>query len=221
MYKAIIFDLDGTLLDTSKDICENLNKTFKKFSLPEISLEKTIEYVGNGARKLVERAVGLNDPGLIEKVYIDFSKRYADCENNLTCLYPYESEVLQNFKNTGVKLAILTNKPQAATERVFAKFLANFGFSIVLGQTEYRPLKPNPASVFEILQSLNVEKKDCLFVGDGEADIQTAKNADIDCACVLWGFRSAKQLKEAGGNIFVSSFRELEKLLIFNIKQIS
>ena len=215
MYKAIIFDLDGTLLDTSKDICENLNKTFKNFSLPEISLEQTIEYVGNGARKLVERAVLQNDSELIEKVYLDFSKRYADCDNNLTCLYPDESEVLQNFKNAGIKLAILTNKPQRATDGVFAKFLSNFGFSIVLGQTEYRPLKPNPASVFEILESFEVESKDCLFVGDGETDIQTAKNAGIDCACVLWGFRTKKQLEKAGGKLFVSSFSELENIVNF------
>ena len=215
MYKAIIFDLDGTLLDTSKDIRENLNKTFKNFSLPEISLERTIEYVGSGARKLVERAVGQKDSELIEKVYHDFSKRYADSDNNLTCLYPNESEVLQNFKNSGIKLAILTNKPQRATERVFAKFLANFGFNIVLGQTEYRPLKPNPASVFEILERFEVEKEDCLFVGDGETDVQTAKNSGLDCACVLWGFRTRKQLEEAGGKLFVSSFLELEKIVNF------
>lgn len=215
MYKAIIFDLDGTLLDTSKDICENLNKTFKNFSLPEISLERTIELVGNGARKLIESAVGERDADFIEKVYLDFSKRYAESDNNLTCLYPGEREVLQNFKNAGIKLAILTNKPQGATEHVFAKFLANFGFNIVLGQTEYRPLKPNPTSVFEILKSFEVEKKDCIFVGDGEADIQTAKNAGVDCACVLWGFRSRKQLKKAGGKLFVSSFSELEKIVNF------
>ena len=215
MYKAIIFDLDGTLLDTSKDICENLNKTFKNFSLPEISLEKTIEHVGNGARKLVESAVGERDADFIEKVYLDFSKNYAESDNNLISLYPGESEVLQNFKNAGIKLAILTNKPQRATERVFAKFLANFGFSIVLGQTEYRPLKPNPTSVFEILENFQVENKDCLFVGDGEADIQTAKNAGVDCACVLWGFRSRKQLEKAGGKLFVSSFSELKKIVNF------
>ena len=206
------------MFDTSKDICENLNKTFKNFSLPAISLKKTIELVGNGARKLVESAVGEKDPEFIEKVYRDFSKRYAESDNNLTCLYPDEREALENFKNAGIKLAILTNKPQGATERVFAKFLANFDFNIVLGQTEYRPLKPNPTSVFEILDSFNVERQDCLFVGDGEADIATAKNAGLDCASVLWGFRSRKQLENAGGNLFVSSFSELEKLLIFNKK---
>ena len=133
----------------------------------------------------------------------------------MTCLYPNESEVLLNFKNAGIKLAILTNKPQGATERVFAKFLANFGFNIVLGQTEYRPLKPNPSSVFEILESFEVERRDCLFVGDGEADIATAKNAGLTCASVLWGFRSRKQLEDAGGNLFISSFTELEKFVNF------
>ena len=215
MYKAIIFDLDGTLLDTSKEICEILNKTFKNFSLPEISLERTIELVGSGARKLIEDAVGSRDKDFVDKVYENFSKNYAESDNNLTCLYENEGEVLQNFNNSGIKLAILTNKPQGATERVFAKFLANYGFSIVLGQTEYRPIKPNPACVYEILESFNVDKKDCLFVGDGEADILTAKNAGVDCASVLWGFRSKNQLEKAGGNLFVSSFKELEKIVNF------
>lgn len=215
MYKAIIFDLDGTLLDTSKEICEILNKTFKNFSLPKISLERTMEYVGDGARKLIERAVGHKDPEFIDEVYKVFSKNYAKSDNDLTCLYPGESEVLQKFKNAGIKLAILTNKPQRATERVFAKFLANFGFNIVLGQTEYRPLKPNPAPVFEILKSFEVERRDCLFVGDGEADIATAKNAGVDCASVLWGFRRREQLEKAGGSLFISSFSELEKIVNF------
>ncbi len=215
MYKAIIFDLDGTLLDTSEDIRKVLNGTFKNFSLPEISLSSTMEYVGNGARKLVERAVGQKDAEFVEKVYRDYSKRFQECDNNLTCLYPNEREVLENFKNAGVKMAILTNKPQRATERVFAKFLANFGISIVLGQTEYCPLKPNPAQVFKILKEFGVERKECLFVGDGETDIATARNANLSCASVLWGFRSREQLEKAGGNLFVSSFTELEKIVNF------
>ena len=93
--------------------------------------------------------------------------------------------------------------------------MANFGFNIVLGQTEYRPLKPNPSAVYEILGSFEVKREDCLFVGDGETDIQTAKNSGLDCACVLWGFRTKKQLEEAGGNLFVSSFSELEKFVNF------
>lgn len=215
MYKAIIFDLDGTLLDTSKDIHKTLNDSLRRFSLPEIPYEKTLSFVGDGARKLVERAAGKIDEKLLEEVYKDYSVNFAECDNNLTSLFPKEAQTLENFKRSGIKLAIITNKPQRATERVYDKFLANFGFNIVLGQTEYSQLKPNPSSVFEILSILGVDKKDCLFVGDGETDIRTAANAGIDCVSVLWGLRSKEQLEIAGGRRFVSSFEELEKIVNF------
>lgn len=213
MIKAIIFDLDGTLLDTSHDIHEVINASLKKFNLQQISYENTLKFVGNGAKKLVERAVGAR-ADMLQKVYSDYAERFANCENQLTSLYPEEAETLKKFKTAGIKLAIVSNKPQRATERVYGKFLANFGFNIVLGQTEHYPLKPNPASTNHILSQLGVTCEECLFVGDGETDVETAKAANIKCISVLWGFRTKEQLKKAGAENFADKFSDIESYVL-------
>ena len=212
MIKAVIFDLDGTLLDTSRDICKTLNESLKRFSLPELSLADTIKYVGNGARKLVERAVGKN-ADILEEVYIDYIEHFAKCDNNLTKLYPNEAETLKKFREAGIKLCLLTNKPQRATERVYAKFLAEFEFCIVLGHAEYYPLKPDPASTLAILDKLSVKREECIFVGDGETDVETARAAGVVCVSALWGFRTKEQLLNAGAENFAEDFSDLEKFI--------
>ncbi|MDE6355940.1 MAG: HAD family hydrolase [Clostridia bacterium] len=214
MYKLIIFDLDGTLLNTSLTIQSVINESLKKFSLPPLTVEQTKKFVGNGARKLVERAVEKEDKELIEKVYADYSQRFANCSNELSFLYDGAAEALQNFRAGGILLAIVTNKPQGATDRVYGDFLANLGFSEVLCQTENTPLKPNPASTLKIMRDLGVKPEECLFVGDGETDVQTAANAGVDCVSVLWGYRSKEQLKSAGARVFAGSFKELENLVL-------
>lgn len=213
MIKAVIFDLDGTLLDTSHDIHAVINASLTKFGLPQISYESTLKFVGNGAKKLVERAIGERTDTL-QEVYADYSERFANCNNELTSLYPQEAETLKKFKDAGIRLAIVSNKPQRATEHVYAKFLSNFGFSIVFGQTEYYPLKPNPASTCAILNKLDVSTDECIFVGDGETDVQTAKAANIKCVSVLWGFRTMEQLKEAGAENFAQKFSDLESFIL-------
>jgi len=213
MIKLIIFDLDGTLLDTSGDICSVLNCSLKKFGLPELSLEKTMEYVGNGARRLIERAVGDNR-GLIEKVYNDFTENFAACDNSLTKLYPNEAEILEYFIGKRIKLAIVTNKPQKAAAGVYTQYLARFGFFKLYGQTDAFPLKPNPASTLSIIDEFGLKKEECLFVGDGETDVETARAAGISCISVLWGFRTEKQLKEAGAELFAHSFEELKNIVL-------
>jgi phosphoglycolate phosphatase len=213
MYKGIIFDLDGTLLNTSMDIQKVLNNTLTHFSLPTISLEKTIEYVGNGAKSLVERALPVNCNVKLDEVYAHYVKHFAECDNNLTCLYEGEREVLLKLKAAGVKMAIITNKPQAATDGVYAKHLCYFNFDVVAGQSADCPLKPNPQSTLEAVKLMGLEPHDCLFVGDGETDIQTAKNAGLDCLSVLWGYRPEKLLKEAGATHFVKTYNELYRFV--------
>ncbi len=215
MIKAIIFDLDGTLVNTARDICATLNDSLREYGLPELSVQTTVKYVGDGAKKLVERAVG-ERADLVQKVYKDFSVRYATCANELSELYPSEEETLTKLKDNGIMLALLTNKPQSATDRVYAKFLAKFGFCIVLGQTEQYPLKPNPASTRAILKELNVSEDECVFVGDGEADIKTAAAAGLKCISALWGFRTGEELKSAGGKIFAKDYVELYKIILNN-----
>ena len=215
MIKLVIFDLDGTLVNTAADIRATLNASLLQFGLNPLSLESTINYVGDGAKKLVERAVGARQD-LAESVYKNFSVGYANCQNNLSSLYPFEEETLQNLKDAGIMLALLTNKPQAATDRVYAKFLSKFDFCVVLGQTEYYPLKPNPASTLDILRKTCVKKEECVFVGDGEADIRCASAAGLKCISALWGFRSKEELKAAGAQIFAQNYKELYKIILGN-----
>jgi phosphoglycolate phosphatase len=217
MYKAIIFDLDGTLLNTSYDIQKVLNASLARFNLPQVSLDKTIEYVGNGAKKLVERAVASDDSNLIESVYRDYSVHFAACDNNLTCLYPGEDEVLTRLKAQNVKFAIVTNKPQDATEGVYKKHLSKYNFEVVVGQSQGVPLKPSPESTLSTIKKLGVKKDECLFVGDGETDIMTAQNAGIDCVSVLWGYRSKSQLSLSGGKIFAENYEQLYDIVTKNV----
>ncbi|MDE5722428.1 MAG: HAD family hydrolase [Clostridia bacterium] len=213
MIKAVIFDLDGTLLNTLGDICSVLNESLEKFNLPKVTFNDAKRFIGNGAKVLIERAVG-DRIDMRQKVYNYYIERFAKCNNEFTELYHGEEKVLTALKDAGIKLALITNKPQDATDAVYVKFLAKFGFSEVLGQTEYYPLKPNPASTFEVLSRLGVEKTECVFVGDGETDVETAKAAGIRCISVLWGYRSREQLEVVGADEFCENFNELANRIL-------
>ncbi len=213
MKKALIFDLDGTLLDTSRDIHKVLNATLKKFGLPEVTLSRTLSMVGDGAYKLVERAVGQENAVQVPRIYAEYSKAFAACDNSLTCLFEGEAESLEKFVAAGLKLAIVTNKPQKATERVCSQYLEKFGFAEIIGYSGEFPLKPDPSAVLEIIGKFRLKKEDCLFIGDGDADVKTAANAGIDCISVLWGYRTEESLLRIGAVKFAHSFKELEKLV--------
>ncbi|MDE7306452.1 MAG: HAD family hydrolase, partial [Clostridia bacterium] len=181
MFKAIIFDLDGTLLNTLGDIRYVLNESLSNFGLPQLSVEEAMALLGNGAKRLVYDAVGQSNMAIAEKVYADYSKRIAACANDRTELYDGEENTLLTLKSKGVKFAIVTNKPQKAAENGCVKYLSKFGFDCIMGQTEKIPLKPDPASTLAVIEKLGVEKCECLFVGDGDTDVLTAKAANIKC----------------------------------------
>lgn len=212
MYKLLIFDLDGTLLDTSRDIRAVLNESLQYFKLPPVTIEQTLRFVGNGAKKLVERAVG-ERADMTEKVFARFVQNLAVCENGLTRLYEGEDEFLNKCEAQGIKLAIVTNKPEKAAQNVCKKHLSAYSFVKIAAQGDGCPLKPDPASTLKVIEEQGVKKEDCLFIGDGETDVLTAKNAGIDCVSALWGYRSRKQLTEAGAVKFARGYSELAKII--------
>lgn len=213
MLKAIIFDLDGTLLNTAPDIMRVLNASLAKFSLPPVeSLERLYKMVGDGAYNLVDRAVPEDKKQLVDAVYKDYVPAFAACDNANTALYYGEGEVLEKLKAAGVKLAVLSNKPQSATQAVCAQLLGRYNFDMLLGQGQF-PLKPDPSGAEYIMRALGVEKDECIFTGDGETDVKTAKNAGIPCISVLWGFRKKQQLEKAGATLFAENYTQYLQIL--------
>ena len=214
MNKAVIFDLDGTILDTLTDIAENINKMLEHFGYPQLSNREIMQYIGNGAKNLVKRSikVELSEKELDEKLeYYNYIYTAAPSDN--TCVFNGLDEVINQLKERGYKTGILTNKPQMTTDKVCEKYLSNLKFDIIVGQREGVPIKPDPTSLNQMLKDFNVEKQNAYFVGDGETDALTAKNAGINGISVLWGYREKAQLESVGATVFASSPKELLKII--------
>ncbi len=211
MIKAVLFDLDGTLLDTLPDIRLSLNETLAKFGYPLLSASETRAFIGDGAKRLVERALPANAPDL-DAVYEDFRARYAASENALTRPFDGIEELLLALKERGIGRAVVTNKPAEAAKKAVAQFFCDL-IDVVCGDSGKYPVKPDPTATLHAASSLGARAEECLFVGDGEADVLTARNADMGGVFVLWGYRSRAQLEAVGGKTFLSSPRELLPIL--------
>ena len=210
MLKAVFFDLDGTLLDTLSDICARVNMTLRAFHYPEITEEQTRTYVGDGAKRLVERALGEN-AGNVDECFAYYLEHLSD--NQRTRLFEGEMEVLNALKARGVKLAVITNKSKPATMRCLTQFFPEGTFEFIGADSGMFPCKPDPSLTRYAALTLRVAPKECVFVGDGETDVLTAKRAGMRCVSVLWGYRTREQLEKAGATEFASSFAELGKIL--------
>lgn len=214
MKKAIVFDLDGTLLNTLEDLTDSTNYALRTCGFPERTLEEVRRFVGNGIRKLIERAVPADaDAEKISECFTFFCEHYKQNMENKTAEYTGISDMLSVLFAAGYKMAIVTNKADFAAQVLCGKLFGNY-VKTVVGSVENRPNKPAPDGVYYALEQMGVTKEETVFIGDSEVDILTAKNAEIDAIGVLWGFRDLADLEAVGVKTTVKTVKKLENLLL-------
>lgn len=214
MIKLAIFDLDGTLLHTIPDIAENLNIMLEKYGYPTLSEKEVAKRVGNGAKNLVKQSIPitLNEEELKER--LDFyNKIYTQSGSKKTALFDGIEELLVSLKEKGIKLAILTNKPQMTTDDVYKTYLQRFGFSKVVGASDTVKCKPDKTATENIIKELSIKKEEVVFIGDGETDVMTAINSGVLGIAVLWGYRDKEDLESAGAKVFAKTPKEVFNLI--------
>ncbi|MBR5282177.1 MAG: HAD-IA family hydrolase [Alistipes sp.] len=213
--KLVIFDLDGTLLNTIGDLAAGCDEMLRQRGLPTHSFEDYCSFVGNGIMRLVERALPeeLRTPEYVAAARRDFVNYYIDHIDLHT--HPYEGivELVEELAAQGCRLAIASNKFQAGTDKLIKKFFPTIDFVMVCGNREGVPLKPDTALVDMILDAAQVERSRCIMVGDSAVDILTAERAEIHSVGVSWGFRSRTELQEAGAEYIADSVAELRTIL--------
>ena len=209
MKKAVLFDLDGTLTNTSVDIWENVNLTMRKFGYPEIALEEAKLFVGNGAVKLIERSLKGAKCDNLKEVVDFYNNAYNFCGSPKTFVYEGMLDLLKRLKKEGYILAVISNKPQDGTTEVCKTFFSEVKFDCIFGQREGIKVKPDRECVDMTLKELGITGEEAVFVGDSDVDAMTAINAGVDGICVLWGYRPKERLVEVGAKVFAETADEL------------
>ncbi|MBD3317986.1 MAG: HAD hydrolase-like protein [Chitinivibrionales bacterium] len=212
---AIIFDLDGTLLDTLEDIADATNKVLSRNGFPIHSVVSYRHFVGNGARALVYRALPeeRRTNELIKSCLNEFRAEYAENWNRKTHVYPEIHELLENLASLNIPFSINTNKPQPHAEKAVEGYLRAHAFAGVTGQREGVPLKPEPAGALQLAEIMGSEPTDTYFVGDSSVDIRTARAAAMPSVGVTWGFRTERELREEGALHIVHNPLEIVPLV--------
>lgn len=205
MYNTYIFDLDGTLLSTLGDLAASCNYALRTNGMPERTIDEVRVFVGNGVKKLMERAVpnGEDNPAF-EKTYSDFRKHYM--EHNLDTTKPYDGvmDLLKELNSRGKKVAVVSNKFYAATQELCRHFFGNL-VQVAIGEREDIRKKPAPDTVIEAMRQLGVTTEGAVYIGDSDVDIETARNSGMPCISVLWGFRDRDFLLQHGAITLVDT----------------
>lgn len=203
--KAVVFDLDGTLLDTLDDLCNATNWALLHNRLPKRTIDEVRHFVGNGVKRLIERAVpyGTNDD-VLEKTFADFKAYYVDHCLEHTCPYDGIQEMLQALKARGLRLAIVSNKLQAGVDELYNRFFCDT-VDVAIGESPEIQRKPAPDMVQEALHKLGTTASEAVYVGDSDVDLLTAHNSGLPCISVLWGFRDRDFLEKHGATILAEA----------------
>lgn len=208
-YKTYIFDLDGTLLSTLADLAASTNYALRTHHMPERSLDEVRRFVGNGVKKLMERAIpdGLNNP-LFEETFATFRQHYMQHNLDTTQPYPGIMQLLEQLKAEDKNIAVVSNKFYAATRELCRHFFGDL-VPVAIGEREDIRKKPAPDTVIEALHELGVDKEGAVYIGDSDVDIMTAKNSGMPCVSVLWGFRDKEFLLEHGATTLILKPEEM------------
>ena len=209
---TVIFDLDGTLLDTLEDLKNATNYALNVCGMPERTLGEIRQFVGNGVRKLMIRAVpqGEENPAF-EHAFAVFKEYYGEHCNDATKAYDGIPELLRELKNTGYAMAIVSNKIDSAVQDLNNRYFPQV--DVAIGDRENLKRKPDPDSVFLALKELGRTREEAVYVGDSDVDLATAQNAGLPCISVLWGFRDRDFLVEHGAKIFLAKPIEITGVL--------
>ena len=214
MIKAVVFDLDGTLINSLFDLAASTNYALKKFGYPTHELEAYKIFIGDGMPKLIERALPLENRtedtinAVLEEFLLHYKQHYCD----KTVFYDGISELLCSLKEKGYKLCVVSNKSNEMTVEII-KNLFEIKFNAFTGKREGFKAKPNPDLTLEIIKSIGVEPWECIFVGDSGMDMQTAVNAGCLPVGVLWGFRESEELLKCGAKYLVNKPNEILEIL--------
>lgn len=209
--KAVIFDLDGTLLNTYEDLANAVNFALEQNGLPTHIAEKYKIFAGNGTDMMITRALPLdkrNDEMLdkVRKLYFEYYNAHSG-----ECTRPYDGivDMLSELKSRGFKLAVVSNKIDFMTRAVVKEYFGDTTFDFVTGQCDGIIPKPDPSMVYKVMEQFGVTADECIFVGDSGVDAETGKNANMFTVGVLWGFRDKKELLECGASTVISKAEEL------------
>jgi phosphoglycolate phosphatase len=214
MYKTVVFDLDGTLLDTLDDLWLSVNAALQKFGSPVRTRNEVRDFIGNGIVKLMQRASGLLEGECFDGVLAEFKRHYGEhCEDNTK---PYEGimRLLQELRARGVQTAVVSNKADFAVKKLAESYFQGL-LQEAVGEDEEHGIrkKPAPDSLLAVMERLGADRQATVYVGDSEVDIQTANNALVPCISVTWGFKDREFLIKNGATVLVDSVEELLSVL--------
>ncbi len=214
MYSSIVWDLDGTLLDTLDDLHLSVNEALTRHGMPLRTKDEVRTFVGNGIRNLILRAVpNGTDESTAEAVLSTFTSYYKEHMNDHTAPYSGVPQLLAKLKAAGVKMAIVSNKADFATKELVKVYFADT-IDVAVGAKDGVPKKPAPDAVFAAIDEMGADRADTVFIGDSEVDVATGKNAALDIIAVSYGFRDADTLREAGAEVIFPTVEALSERLL-------
>ncbi len=213
-FDTVVFDLDGTLLNTLEDLTDSVNFSLSNSSLPLRTMEEVRSSLGNGAKSLIEMSVpdGQKNP-LFSKCLVEFQKHYKKNLNNKTTPYPGIIALLKKLHDINIKIAVVSNKFDEAVKMLNQQFFKDY-INVAIGESKGIPKKPSPDMIYKALKELSSTKDRALFVGDSETDAKTGKNSSLVFVGVTWGFRDREILINEGSNYIIDKPEELLKIIV-------